>query len=451
MEEDLAAATSADYTSTGRPSFLEERTGNGDLLSRADYTYDARSRLTSEARGGTSLTFDYDGLNQLTSVTKNGATTSYTYDAAGNRIGGSYLVDAGNQIVQDACCNYLYDAEGNLVERTERASGDVTRFTFDHRNRLMEATRQSGGAVVQVVAFEYDALDRRISVAVDADGDGPLSLARTAFVHDGEHLWAELASDGAVIARYLHGDILDQVLALYTPSEGVAWYLTDEIGTVHDVVDCSASLLNHIDYDAFGDVLTESDAGVGRRFRFAGRDWDAETRLYFFRTRYYDPYLGRFISTDRLGFDGGDANLYRFGNNSPTNLRDPRGTAVFASYAIRLRILLARVAIIRCLGFAVFTNLGEAGIYVLLTSISGGSNVYVGSTVNFAVRFYQHSSSGVGGRGLTIISQIPIRISEAVARNPQLLRTAEQLVINAFGGKAQLLNIRNASRILFCR
>ena len=39
----------------------------------------------------------------------------------------------------------------------------------------------------------------------------------------------------------------------------------------------------------------------------------------------YDPTIGRFISEDPIAFEGGDANLYRYVGNSPTNFADPSG------------------------------------------------------------------------------------------------------------------------------
>lgn len=45
----------------------------------------------------------------------------------------------------------------------------------------------------------------------------------------------------------------------------------------------------------------------------------------FYWARYYSPQFGRFMSEDPIGFNGGDANLYRYVWNSPTNFRDPLG------------------------------------------------------------------------------------------------------------------------------
>jgi RHS repeat-associated protein len=75
-------------------------------------------------------------------------------------------------------------------------------------------------------------------------------------------------------------------------------------------------------------VTAESKAGIDFRFGYTGRELDKETGDYYYRSRYYDSTVGRFISEDRIGFDGGDSNLYRYVFNSPTNYTDPTGEIV---------------------------------------------------------------------------------------------------------------------------
>ena len=58
---------------------------------------------------------------------------------------------------------------------------------------------------------------------------------------------------------------------------------------------------------------------------FTGREYDSEIGLYFYRARYYDPAIGRFIQEDPIGFQGGDTNLYAYVRNNPVKYRDPLG------------------------------------------------------------------------------------------------------------------------------
>jgi RHS repeat-associated protein len=65
--------------------------------------------------------------------------------------------------------------------------------------------------------------------------------------------------------------------------------------------------------------------GYGNK-SFTAREWDSETGLYYFRARYLDPKLGRFISEGPIGFEGGE-NFYAHVLNNPINYSDPLGLA----------------------------------------------------------------------------------------------------------------------------
>jgi RHS repeat-associated protein len=57
---------------------------------------------------------------------------------------------------------------------------------------------------------------------------------------------------------------------------------------------------------------------------FAGVRYDIEIGLYYNRARYYNPYTGRFLQTDPVGYGAG-MNLYAYCNNNPIVHRDPSG------------------------------------------------------------------------------------------------------------------------------
>src|SRR5581483_5024216 len=164
-----------------------------------------------------------------------------------------------------------------------------------------------GGVVLHSEQYVYDCFDRRVAVTVGG--------VTTFTVYDGDNAWADYNADGSVQARYLFGDQTDEIIARFRPGQGTAWYLADRLGTIRDLVNAAGQVIDHIDYDAWDKVLSETNPAAGDRFKFTGREYQAGTGLYYYRGRWYDPVLQRFLTQNPLGFDAGDANLYRYIGN----------------------------------------------------------------------------------------------------------------------------------------
>ena len=62
-------------------------------------------------------------------------------------------------------------------------------------------------------------------------------------------------------------------------------------------------------------------------FQYTARESDTETGLYYYRARYYDLKVGRFLSEDTIRFND-TRNFYRYVRNSPPNLVDPSGEVI---------------------------------------------------------------------------------------------------------------------------
>ncbi|MBI2267236.1 MAG: RHS repeat-associated core domain-containing protein [Armatimonadetes bacterium] len=72
------------------------------------------------------------------------------------------------------------------------------------------------------------------------------------------------------------------------------------------------------------DPALDCGTGLYASQSFTGREWDEETGLYFYRSRYIDPNVGRFTQEDPIGMLGG-LNLYGYVGNNPVGWVDPFG------------------------------------------------------------------------------------------------------------------------------
>jgi RHS repeat-associated protein len=70
--------------------------------------------------------------------------------------------------------------------------------------------------------------------------------------------------------------------------------------------------------------VAASDPNHPNPFLFTARRFDSETGLYYYRTRYYSPYIGRFLQTDPAGYTDG-MNMYACCRNNPVACVDPSG------------------------------------------------------------------------------------------------------------------------------
>jgi RHS repeat-associated protein len=100
------------------------------------------------------------------------------------------------------------------------------------------------------------------------------------------------------------------------------------------ITDKNGAVVERYNYSPYGEATILDAAGttvlgastIANPWTFTGRRLDAETGLMYYRARYYDAVLGRFVGRDPLEYVDG-LNLYQYVRNRPIQLTDPFGTS----------------------------------------------------------------------------------------------------------------------------
>jgi RHS repeat-associated protein len=285
-------------------------------LDGASYGLDNAGNRTSRTPqpSGTASNYSYDNIYELTDVTQGSTTTeSYTYDPVGNRTASlgvsSYTNNSSNELTATSNASYTYDANGNTL--TKVVGSNTTTYAWDFENRMTSLTLPGTGGTV---SFKYDPFGRRIYKSS--------SSATSIFAYDNRNLIEETNSSGGVVARYAQALRVDEPVATLRSST-TSYYEADGLHSVTSLSNRAGSIAQSYTFDSFGNQ-TASSGSLTNPFRFTGREFDSETNLYFYRARYYDPSIGKFISEDPIQSKGG-INFYAYVANNPINYRDPSG------------------------------------------------------------------------------------------------------------------------------
>ncbi|MDD5131029.1 MAG: hypothetical protein PHH44_00005, partial [bacterium] len=231
---------------------------------------------------------------------------AYTYDPVGNRNPLTQTYDAGNRLLDDSTYTYTYDHDGNMTSKTHKTTLETTTYTYNSEDQLIGVTTPP-----QTVSYRYDAIGRRIEKNVSG------TIIR--YVYDGEDIIQELDQNNQIVATYTHGPGIDEPILVEKNGQKY-YYIADDLGSITALVDQSGNIAQTYRYDSFGNILNQTGT-LDQPFTYTGREYDSETGLYYYRARYYDAKIGRFLQEDPIW----SKNLYSYCANNPLNYVDPFG------------------------------------------------------------------------------------------------------------------------------
>jgi RHS repeat-associated protein len=287
--------------------------------------------------------FTYDALNRIQQAYTNGPNWGETFgplatgpgvapatpgiDAWGNLtnrsgVTGKTLTEAlscpasaNNQLT--TC--FTYDAAGNLIK-----NGTAT-YTYDAENRIITTAGTS---------YIYDGDGQRIEKCTAGTTAGTCSSTAT-----GTYYWKQ--GDGGTIAEAdLHGNwttayglIRGKIASrVDLPANTLHYYFNDHLGTTSVVTSAAGVVQKESDYFPYGGEIAIV-SGDANRYKFTGKERDAESSLDNFGARYYASSMGRFMTPDKPFADQRTAdpqswNLFGYARNNPLTFVDSGGFKV---------------------------------------------------------------------------------------------------------------------------
>ena len=328
------------YT-TGRVETYTSTVGSSSTT--YTYTYDGNGNITKIVGGGTEIRYVYDDLGQLVRE-DNGLlnkTTIYSYDNAGNITqiqnweltaegesptiplagrGFAYTdTEWGDKMTALGGNAITYDALGNMLS--------ASNYTYTWNGRLLTGLTYGSSTA----SYEYNSDGIRTSKTVNG--------VKTVYYLSGTQIIAEDRGDKFIVYLYDgNGSPIGMKYRTTSYAEGVFdtfWFEKNLFGDIVAVYSDTGTLLVSYVYDAWGSVrISYHNGGIStgaqaNRFMYRGYYYDAESELYYLNSRYYNPYLCRFISPDGYVSTGQGIlgnNMYAYCNNNPVMGYDPLGT-----------------------------------------------------------------------------------------------------------------------------
>ncbi len=270
------------------------------------FTYDPLNRLLSAQNAGTDCTEALPGGH--TEYWGN----NYAYDPWGNLLQKTPTKCSAENLNLTASVNnqlqgYTYDAAGNM---THDATANLN-YVFDPENRIAGA----GG-----FTYIYDADGNRVEKANGSTG--------TLYWYMTPGIVAESDLSGNLQSEYVFFDG-ERVARKDFPAKTIFYYFSDHLKSASVITDDQGRIKKESDFYPWGGELQFVNNDLNK-YLFTGKERDSETSLDYFGARYYSSAMSRFTSPDPLlnsgkPWDPQSWNRYSYVRNNPLAKIDPTG------------------------------------------------------------------------------------------------------------------------------
>lgn len=361
------------YDPSGNINFIEDKDvpvvffGNAKVTGLCEYTYDALYRLirASGRENDAALAFGaQDNWNDAPFIRPTNPgdamairnyTQDYEYDSVGNILQMRHQA-AGNNWTR----NYTYQAANNRLVSTQIGArvytyphhaehGFITEMPhledigWNFKEDVVRTVRQrrTDGGSPETTYYQYDGGGQRIRKITENTanpGVTPTRKEERIYVA-GYELFKQHSGANAGLTRESLS-LMDQghrfvmIETRNDVDDGTEKQLTryqmhNHLGSAVLELDTNAAVISYEEYHPYGTTAYQAKntalKSAAKRYRFTGMERDEESGLEYHSARYYLPWLGRWLSADPIGIQGG-INIYVYGSSNPVSYQDQKGT-----------------------------------------------------------------------------------------------------------------------------
>ena len=301
--------------------------GKYGMSENLKYEYDKNGNIVKISENGLlTVRYAYDSVSRLIREDNRalGKTWLYSYDNKGNILSKretAFTLKAAVEECGFTSVQYGYNGDALLFVGTEACTYDALGNPSMYRGKAVSWSNGRRMMSYGGTALTYDGLGRRVS------------KGNITYTYDGSNRVIK-QSDGL---EFLYDN--DGVAAV-VQGENTYLYRKDAQGNICALLDSEGNVVVKYVYDAWGnhavvdadgnDITDEGHIGNKNPYRYRGYYYDADLKLYWLQTRYYDPETGRFVTIDDISYLAPETinglNLYAYCGNNPVMNVDPNGT-----------------------------------------------------------------------------------------------------------------------------